>query len=552
MKKIFTFVAAAFMALTMNAELPQYEVADAIAAHTAQTIKDGDSIAIRGVVTKMELKGKNFSQYGSVCIYVADATDAEGTWEHYNCLSLDKAKFTATDPAYDATSTAWAQFNKIVDANGVEIYLGDTIIAEGKAKKYNSTYELDQNCYLTNIVAGPREMPEEEVLDTLSVAEAIATTMALDSAATSEKEYVVEGYVVNAQDFSWGSLQQLFFMADDAENTGNQVFEAYFCTAKKDGEAIPVLNGDKIYLKGKLTKYWDKNAATPAFLPEVKNGTAEFISMVEGDRSKPEAENISVADALEIGKDVASGSTSEEVYNIVGYVTAMAGKNADGGWAQFGNQMFWIADVMDTTLHSNEAGAFEVYQGVADQEVKVGYKISVYTKVKNYNGLLESETKAPVTIIEGARIDTITAGDAIAIALALEDNKTTEETYVVQGYVKKIKEAYNAQFGNVTFYLADAMDSQEDVNVYRGKISAEEGAALAEGDFVAVVGKLTNNYYNNKNSARMNDSEVFVRWKTAIENVLMNNPKINKVIVDGVVYIVREGKMYNMQGVQVR
>jgi len=518
MKKLFAFIAATFAAMTISAEV----MTCAAAADLALNGEPGDAqYTAQGYVTEIAFALKD----GSMSFWMADAVDGGKVIEAYKCVVANEA-----------------------DAPAV----GDKVNVTGKLVKYtpksgDPIAEFAAGCTFEMIERAP-----VVALDTLSVAEAIATTMALDSAATSEKEYVVMGYVVDAQDFSWGSLQQLFFMADDAENTGNQVFEAYFCTAKKDGEAIPVLNGDKIYLKGKLTKYWDKNAATPAFLPEVKNGEAEFISMVEGDRSKPEAENISVAAALEIGKDVASGSTSEEVYNIVGYVTAMAGKNADGGWAQFGNQMFWIADVMDTTLHSNEAGAFEVYQGVAPSEVKVGYKISVYTKVKNYNGLLESETKAPVTIIEGARIDTITAGDAIAIALALEDNKTTEETYVVQGYVKKIKEAYNAQFGNVTFYLADAMDSQEDVNVYRGKISAEEGAALAEGDFVAVVGKLTNNYYNNKNSARMNESEVFVRWKTAIENVLMNNPKINKVIVDGVVYIVREGKMYNMQGVQVR
>lgn len=37
-----------------------------------------------------------------------------------------------------------------------------------------------------------------------------------------------------------------------------------------------------------------------------------------------------------------------------------------------------------------------------------------------------------------------------------------------------------------------------------------------------------------------------------IENILLNDSKINKVIVDGVVYIVRDGKMFDVRGAQVR
>ena len=391
-------------------------------------------------------------------------------------------------------------------------------------------------------------------LDTISVAKAIEYTMALDSGKTSSIEYVVKGFVVDAQDFSWGSQQQIFFMADDAENTGAQVFEAYYCTAKENEEAIPVLNGDQIYLKGKLTKYWDKNAETPDFLPELKNGVAEFISKVEGDRSKPEAKSISVAEALAAGAELADGALTSETYNIVGYVTAMAGGNADGGWASYHNQIFWIADTPDT-ITGNAKGAFEVYQGVADQEVKVGCRVSVYTKVKNYKGLLESETKAPVTILEFPKIDTIRVDQAQVRALMLDDNETSALQYAIVGYVKKIKNEYDSTYHNISFYMVD--DDPEDANkvdvqVYRGKISEEEGTTLAKGDFVIVVGKLKNNFYNNENSAQIVESEVTRLYKTAIENILVNNPKINKVIMNGVVYIVRDGKMFTLQGAQVR
>ncbi len=124
--------------------VPQYEVAEAIAAG----LTNGTEIKVRGIVSKIELKGKNFANYGSACIYVADATDAEGQFEFYNCLANGSVKFTVTDPAYDATSTAWAEFNEVATADGYAIHVGDTVIAQGKYKLYNTTYELDQNCYI--------------------------------------------------------------------------------------------------------------------------------------------------------------------------------------------------------------------------------------------------------------------------------------------------------------------------------------------------------------------------------------------------------------------
>ena len=131
--------------------IPQYEVAEAIAAG----LTDDTEIEVRGVVTKMQIKGKNFANYGSACIYVKDATGAEGEFEFYNCYSFEGAKFTSTIPAYDATSTAWADLTKLADANGNEIRLGDTIVAFGKYKLFNSTYELNTGCYIVDIKSAP-------------------------------------------------------------------------------------------------------------------------------------------------------------------------------------------------------------------------------------------------------------------------------------------------------------------------------------------------------------------------------------------------------------
>lgn len=506
----------------------------------------------------------------------------------------------------------------------------------------------------------------------ISVADAITATMALADSTTSEAAYTVEGYVVNAQDFSWGSHQQIFFLADDAANSENQVFEAYYCAAMEDGQALPVLNGDKVQLTGKLTKFISNGNA----IPEIKNGTATFVSKVDGDRSQPVADAITVAQALAYGAEIEQGQTGTTAYTIIGYVTAYEGKNAstDGGWAQYGNQIFWIADE-NNGAKSNAEGAFEIYQGVAPEMLNIGDKVSVYTKIKNYNGVLESETKVAVTILEkagdvtpveeadvvftsadfngqgtsgtgsevtatkdgvtftcdkafgdqyGVRcykggvvtissaeqqigkivfefatvsgkyyngdldeeivvngmewtatltnqarmnkisiyfgeyeqpvVDTLTAAEALAAAQALEVGAT--QKVVCKAYIANVKTPYDEQYGNITVYLTDDPTSTYgDIQAYRAKCSAEDGAAIAEHDLVLIEGNVTHtqnqdaskDYYEFASGAQLK----LLQKAQGIENVVLTE-KAQKVVVDGVLYIVRDNKLFNLQGAQVR
>ena len=126
--------------------IPQYEVAEAIAAGLAEN----DEIEVRGIITRMEMKGKNFVKYGSVNIYVADANGAEGEFEFFNCYSLAADTFKTTVPAYDASATAFADVTEVTDKNGLTIHVGDTVIAHGNYTYYTQTsmHELKTGCYL--------------------------------------------------------------------------------------------------------------------------------------------------------------------------------------------------------------------------------------------------------------------------------------------------------------------------------------------------------------------------------------------------------------------
>lgn len=503
----------------------------------------------------------------------------------------------------------------------------------------------------------------------ISVADAITATMALADSTTSEAAYTVEGYVVDAQDFSWGSHQQIFFLADDAANSENQVFEAYYCAAMEDGQALPVLNGDKVQLTGKLTKFISNGNA----IPEIKNGTATFVSKVDGDRSQPVADAITVAQALAYGAEIEQGQTGTTAYTIIGYVTAYEGKNAstDGGWAQYGNQIFWIADE-NNGAKSNAEGAFEIYQGVAPEMLNIGDKVSVYTKIKNYNGVLESETKVAVTILEkagditpveeadvvftkddfaglgtsstgsevtvtkdgvtfwcdkaygdgqyGVRCyknsnvsitsaeqqigkivfefgtasgtyyngglddeivvngmswsaeslslqarmnkisiyfgeyeqpvvvgpDTITVAQAVEIGMALEDNATTEVEYVVAGWVVQAY-APNEGYTDQTWFMADEKGAYGTFEAYRCTPDY-----LVENDqFVYVKGKIQKYVNGEKVQVEIGKGTATHLYGEGIENVVLTE-KAQKVVVDGVIYIIRDNKLFNLQGAQVR
>ena len=503
----------------------------------------------------------------------------------------------------------------------------------------------------------------------ISVADAITACMALDSAATSEADYTIEGYVVNAQDFNIAYNNQIFFLADDATNSASQEFEVYGGVAIENNQFVPVLNGDKVQVTAKLKKYWDKN--NNKFIAETVNGTVVFVTKVDGDRTIATSTEITVAQALTIGTALDANGKTTDTYDIVGYVTQIDDNSFN---TSYNNMTFWIADEMGTAA-TNADGAFEVYRGKPDQELEVGDKIRVRTQIQNYKGTtVESVSGAAVTFLEkgdvtpveeadvvftsadfngqgtsgtgsevtatkdgvtftcdkafgdqyGVRcykggvvtissaeqqigkivfefatvsgkyyngdldeeivvngmewtatltnqarmnkisiyfgeyeqpvVDTLTAAEALAAAQALEVGAT--QKVVCKAYIANVKTPYDEQYGNITVYLTDDPTSTYgDIQAYRAKCSAEDGAAIAEHDLVLIEGNVTHtqnqdatkDYYEFASGAQLK----LLQKAQGIENVVLTE-KAQKVVVDGVIYIVRDNKLFNLQGAQVR
>jgi len=342
------------------------------------------------------------------------------------------------------------------------------------------------------------EVPPTHENIKVDVAGAIAAGMALDSTKTSTDVYDVTGFVVDAQAFSKDHGNQIWFMADDAANTGEQVFEAYACTVSENNTLMQVLNGDKVTLTGKITKYYDKT--NKKFIIEIKNGTAVFISKAEGDHSIDGGaipggdttlvplDTITVAKALEIGQALAEGAQTEKQYVIAGYSSSIETKFD----AQYGNETFWMADSETSEAASNADSAFYVYRGTVTpaEEMGVHAKIYVTSVIKKYMksgvAIIETNGKVNVNVVKKGVIetpDTITVAKALEIGGQLAAGSVSAKEYVIKGYVSSIQEYFSEQYKNETFWITDTKgdrtsDKTKAFEVYRGKPNTEAEIGL--------------------------------------------------------------------------
>jgi hypothetical protein len=191
------------------------------------------------------------------------------------------------------------------------------------------------------------------------------------------------------------------------------------------------------------------------------------------------------------------------------------------------------------------------YNGDLDEEIVVNANEWTATltnqarmnKIKIYFG----EYEQPV-------VDTLTAAEALAVAQALAVGET--QKVVCKAYVANVRTPYDEQYGNITVYLTDDPTSTYgDIQAYRAKCSAEDGAAIAEHDLVLIEGNVTHtqneagtkDYYEFASGAQLK----LLQKAEGIENITLTE-KAQKVVVDGVMYIIRDNKLFTVQGTEVR
>ena len=192
------------------------------------------------------------------------------------------------------------------------------------------------------------------------------------------------------------------------------------------------------------------------------------------------------------------------------------------------------------------------FAGKADVQV-----IFIYTSTTAAAATWEIKTVAvgaggEVTPPE-VKVDTITVAEAVAIAQELAEPESGKSTYsnkevVVKGYAVSVYDKNSD--GSWSFYMADETGVKGEFMA--SSVTAD--ADVVQGDYMYVSGKICK--YKAKSSGNIilqiyKGTATHGEAPEGIENVVLTE-KAQKVVVDGVVYIIRDNKMFNLQGAQVR
>ena len=449
-------------------------VAEAIAVAMAleKGAKTEDIYAVTGYIQDIAIAYSE--QYNNISLWMADEKDAE----------------TSAFEAYRVKCTAEEAEKLVVNAKV-------TVIAQLQ-RYYRAATESQDEIDLAETVAGASlvilESPEpiipsEPIAVTCAEAAAAMPEQHLDTTAAT---YIVTGYVTE----TLGQVnkgRQRFWMGD--VKGGSNVFQGYWCNLPAGENALN--EGDKITVTGRIMNYNNT--------PEISYGDIAILERAEV--IEPDTIKASVLEVLEIGKTLEVGQVTKQWYEITGYVSAMAGQETD--YETYGDQLFWIADEKGSTAASNEEGALYIYRGVADEMVKAGYKVTLKTPIKNYNGIIESETKMEVTILEkGEVVPEETPIDCQVVYVDIDEDVIGAETVTL--HLPAVPEINNFTF--IGWQTAEAFIDEGIVIQAIYEYTGDESVAPAE--------------------VKVDDA--------------------HKLIRNGNVYILREEKTYTITGQQIR
>ena len=189
-------------------------------------------------------------------------------------------------------------------------------------------------------------------------------------------------------------------------------------------------------------------------------------------------------------------------------------------------------------------GEFYAYNASPDAKINNGDYVQLFGKIQKYVGSKGTTIElsyGTATHLEAPKMDTLTVEQVLAMDLA--EGATTEDRYIVIAYVAEITEEYadDLQSFNLSDDAAATVGGLKCIDA----LIADPGAALH--DNVKVVAKIK----KSNGIFYMVDAKAYVLNKQGFENIVLTE-KAQKIMVDGVIYIIRDNKIYNLQGTQVR
>ena len=367
-----------------------------------------------------------------------------------------------------------------------------------------------------------------------------AAAMPAQSGSETEDVYAVTGYVTNTNGAISPSrtdptIDQQTFFIDDVKGSQKTV-QGYWCNLPGH-EALNV--GDKITVTGKIINYNNT--------PEIKNGD---VVILERATVVIDTIDASVCEALEEGSSLNAGDYSADVFRVYGRLKGQDQVNNNG------QHTFEMACGESIFKPYNCNGAEGLELGKGDSVVVIG-------KLYNYSGTIEI-SNGKVELIEKSGQEEIiieaNVAEATTAAMALANGASSEDRYAITGYVDSIATAYSDQYNNISFFMTDDMAQPTyTFEAYRVKCTADQAAQLGIGAKVKVTAAIQHYYkaatetlpeINLAETVAGGELEI-IEPVQGIENIVLTE-KAQKVVVDGVVYIIRDNKLFNALGTQVK
>ena len=405
-----------------------------------------------------------------------------------------------------------------------EVGLNAYVYVTTKIQKYGNANTIES---WSNSPVKVVEQGEVEEIESIDVAKALEIGKTLADGGVSEKNYEITGYVSHIYTFFSADFKnETFFISDDPTSTSSEnAFEVY---RGKSNKAAEVGWGAKVKLTCKIKNY--KGTIE-------NDGSNVAFEVLEESTYEPEL--ISSEKAAEIANALAEGAKTPKYYIVKGFIQEAGTFDTKNNTATYK-----LSDFPNDAEASVTAYKATVLK--ADAE-----KVATLNNYVNVTGYLMKHSTAQIAqgaitaFVEAPQMDTIhvDVAGAIAAGLELPMGGKSDRIYAVTGYVTMVAEEFSA--GVESFFLADDAASEE-YNFYAASASIAE--SVEAGKRVQVVGRLQN---PDGEIITIEKGKASIAPAEGIENIVLTE-KAQKVVVDGVIYIVRDNKLFNLQGAQVR
>ena len=363
MKKLFTFAAMLFAAVTINAQDPiPATCAEAAAAMPAQSGSETEEVYIvTGFITN---------------------TNGAINSSHQQTFYMDDAKGTK--------KTLQGYLAYLPEDENTPLNLGDKVTLTGKIKNYNGNPEVEKG----QVAIIERSTVKIDTIDA-TVCEALEEGSSLNDKDYSSEVFRVYGRVKGTETINnYGA--HTFEMA-----CGEDVFKPYNCTAN-DGMTFG--KGDSVVVIGKLYNYGG--------VIEISGGRVELI---EKSQTEEVIHEVNVAEAVAAAKALAQGGTTDDRYAVTGFVDSIAIAYDSG----FGNISFFMTDDMSQPTYDFEAYRVKVTEQEAAKVAK-GAKVKVTAALQHYYKAA-TEEKPEIDLAE-----TVAGGSIEILAESAVDNIRTD------------------------------------------------------------------------------------------------------------------------------